>query len=47
VLAELHRASARIGFELHDAKTRLIDDPGEARSILGASNSPGAAAGMA
>jgi hypothetical protein len=47
VLAELHRASAGIGLQLHDAKTRLIDDPGEARSILGASNSPGAAARMA
>jgi len=47
LLGELHRASERIGLELHGEKTRLVDDPAEARSILGASNSPGAAAGMA
>jgi hypothetical protein len=46
-LAELHRASATIGLELHDAKTRIIEDPYESRSILHTSNSPGAAPGVA
>ncbi|HEY8018111.1 MAG TPA: RNA-directed DNA polymerase [Actinomycetota bacterium] len=46
-LEGLRRSGAEIGLELHDRKTRIVDDPGEARALLGRSNSPGAGAGVA
>jgi hypothetical protein len=46
-LDALRAAAADIGLALHDEKTRIVDDPWEARALLGAPNSPGAAAGMA
>lgn len=46
-LESLRRAAAGIGLELHDVKTRILDDPEEARSIFGIPNSRGAATGVA
>lgn len=46
-LDTLRRAAAGLGLELHDAKTRILDDPEEARSLIGIPNSRGAATGVA
>jgi len=43
----LRSACAGIGLELHDGKTRIVVDPTEARALVGGSNSPGTAAGVA
>lgn len=42
VLDRLRLAGARIGLELHDGKTRIVEDPAEVRAVIGRSNSPGA-----
>jgi len=41
----LRSAGAGIGLELHVEKTRIVEDPAEARVLVGGSNSPGAGAG--
>lgn len=38
-LGELHRAAEGLGLELHDRKTRLLDDREEARVTLGGADS--------
>lgn len=47
VLDTLRRASDATGLDLHDAKTRIVLEPQEARAFMGGSNSPGAGAGVA
>ena len=39
-------AAIRIGLELHEGKTRIVEDPVEARALVGGPNSPGAGAGV-
>jgi hypothetical protein len=46
-LDRLRSALAGEGLELHEGKTRLVLDPEEARHVLGAGGSPGAARRMA
>jgi hypothetical protein len=46
-LDALRRSAEGIGLELHDGKTRVVDDPDEARTLVGTSNSPGAGSGVA
>lgn len=46
-LDSLRLSGAEIELELHDRKTRIVDDPAEARALLGRTNSPGAGAGVA
>jgi len=43
----LRSAGAAIGLELHEGKTRIVEDPAEALALVGGANSPGAAAGVA
>jgi len=39
-------AAIRTGLELHEGKTRIVEDPVEARALVGGPNSPGAGAGV-